>query len=356
MQNDLFENFISEHCDLAESLWERAEGRDFSYRIGEIAFTLRIMVRNLANLHCPAIEHALCSKNENDEWTIYAVDASESDFPLPPEEWILPTNNTDHQRRLHGSPTDDFVLNADELNGIWNLLDRRKKRALYWIRDARNLVEWEAGGPFRLILHWISQNHDYQMLHGAAVDFGTAKILLTGVGGSGKSTTTAAAVHEGYKIAGEDFVIVNKIGDPKAHALYDTLKLTGMALELFPDYAAKAVNPDRPTDEKARIYLSEVSPGCLISRMPLEAIAVLRLGRKKNTDIRPVSPAIALRALAPSTLFLLRNGFNEGFRWIADFVRTVPCYEVILGTDPLEAVGKLSKCEVKSDHRCYANT
>jgi hypothetical protein len=142
---------------------------------------------------------------------------------------------------------------------------------------------------------------------------------------------------DGATTAGEDFVLLSPGKPPIAFALYDTLKLTGMATKVFPEIVAAAANPDRADDEKARIHLLKVLPDRIRPAIPLDAILTLRLGHGGNTHIRPSGPLSAMQALAPSSAFLLRIQMKETLSRIASIARCLPCFEVDLSGNPKEA-------------------
>ena len=66
---------------------------------------------------------------------------------------------------------------------------------------------------------------------------------------------------------------------------------------------------------------------------PLKAIL---LPRSSNEDctVLPIPPVAALRASAPDTARLLPDAGPEVLRCIARLVRSVPCYELLLGSRP----------------------
>ena len=166
---------------------------------------------------------------------------------------------------------------------------------------------------------------------------------MTGPVGSGKSTTTAAAIDHGLETSGEDFVLVEGVTPPVAHAVFDTLKLTGMALGSFPDLAGAAVNPHRPAEEKARVHLGDVAPDRFVAAISVDGLATIRIGHGDRTTWRPVNAVKVLRALAPSTMFLLRTAMEEIFANLGALARGLPCYELELGPDPREVAGALER-------------
>lgn len=244
--------------------------------------------------------------------------------------------------RVHWDPFYRIALVTDETRGIWEMYDGSTRRGLYWVRSAAELPEWEYGAPLRRLIQWHAREGGAQLLHSAAVETGGKGLLLTGPGGSGKSTTTAAFAMAGARIIGEDFVLVDQAVGPVVHPVFDTLKLTGSALRLFPELLARAANADRP-QEKMRIHLTGREGLRFGGPARIEAICALRLRHAPGTLIAPLDKAAMVRALAPSTMFLLRAGMKETFECIAPLVNALPCYSVALGTDPMEAAATISK-------------
>lgn len=171
---------------------------------------------------------------------------------------------------------------------------------------------------------------------------GERGLLLAGAGGSGKSTTTAACLESGLETCGDDFVAVTPGAAPRAHALFDTLKLDAASLARFPRLAAQVAqvaNPELGT--KARIHLSELSPSRLRASCSLEAIVVPRLAPGESTRSAPLPKSAALRALAPSTLFLTRGAESETAAKLAALVRRLPTHELRIGGAPAEAADRV---------------
>ena len=75
----------------------------------------------------------------------------------------------------------------------------------------------------------------------------------------------------------------------------------------------------------------------------MKAIAVPVIGAHAETRVVPVSPARALRELAPSTLFQLPGQGEASIRAIADVARSVPSYTLEVGSDPSQVAGALNE-------------
>jgi hypothetical protein len=93
------------------------------------------------------------------------------------------------------------------------------------------------------------------------------------------------------------------------------------------------------------IYVTDAAPGIPIGGFPLRAVLVPRVvAAEPQTRVVPASPAAALAALAPSTIFQLHPPQPDGLARMAVLVRKVPCYSLELGSDVAripEAIGAL---------------
>ena len=207
------------------------------------------------------------------------------------------------------------------------------------------LPDYERGAPFVLLLHW------WQLLcpppaqppacavHAAAV--GTERdggLLLVGRGGSGKSTTALACLSAGFLYVGDDYCLLQSTADgPWAASLFATGKLSDAMLERFPVFATTVVNPTRTPGEKALLFLDRSFSAHLAAGLPLRAILLPRvLAGGGETRLTPASPAAALQALAPSTIFLFRRSGSEAANLLAQLAgvtRSLPCFHLQLGAD-----------------------
>jgi len=111
-------------------------------------------------------------------------------------------------------------------------------------------------------------------------------------------------------------------------------QLKGVAdLERFPHLANLIENRDRLDTEKAILFLHQHYPDRVVQGFPIKAVLVPKVTGGVDTSSRPISGAIALRALAPSTMFQLRSSKQIAFQNMSNLVKQVPCYVLELGTD-----------------------
>jgi hypothetical protein len=212
--------------------------------------------------------------------------------------------------------------------------------AFWWVPDVATTPLFELAMPFRPIAHWWSETVGLQMVHAAAV--GTPEhggVLLGGVSGSGKSTTALwTLTSDVLRFLGDDYVLVDPDA-PEAFSLYSTAKIHEPDQPRVPHIRAEVVG--RQQEDKLVAFLDEPFADQLVERLPIVAILLPRVGGG-GPAIEPVSAAMALRRLAPSTVLQFRG--NDPARSLAAVRRLVeaaPCFDFALGDDPAATPGAI---------------
>jgi hypothetical protein len=283
---------------------------------------------------CARLTRCLIPGGVGDWLTIGVLSGSEPPFALPPS-WNLPHTDRRHLERLHLSPdgTLSSLYNPDHKQ--WTILDHINRRALLWIEDESLLSFWEEAAPFKAILNWFLGPSHLVLVHGGVVGDGHAGCLLVGPGGSGKSTTVAACFERGLNVCGDDLALVEDSPSGwDAWALYNAIKLdpTGR----IPIGGRLAEAPSTPCGGKRLVRYSDASRAQLVPRLRLAAIVQCVITNRGQSAIKPASPAAVLKALAPSTVFILRGREQKALAKISKLVRTLPCFRLELGTNPAE--------------------
>ncbi len=234
-------------------------------------------------------------------------------------------------------------LNDERFLGVYRLgpdvnilsfLDRRTWRAIYWMEDGELLPYWETTSPLQMILNWWAEGRDLQYVHAAAVGTRQGAVLLTGPGGSGKSSTALACLSSELGYLADDYCLVS-VDPPCVHSLYCTAKLVGEEdFARFPQLSSWVENPQRPQADKAVLNLHKHCPDKLLDQAPLRALVVPQVwpGARRSRLTR-LTGARALVALAPSTLFQLAGTHQGSLSRMARLIRQVPQYRLELGSD-----------------------
>jgi hypothetical protein len=211
--------------------------------------------------------------------------------------------------------------------------DAAASTAWFWAPSAGSMLSWDWASPLRSILHWWLARRGILQVHGGAVGFEDGGLLLVGRGGSGKSTSTLSTIGSELLYAGDDFVALERGETPRVHSLYSSGKLEPHHSLRFPNLAAALVDFARADDEKVIFHVNERFPGTTSRGFPLRAVVVPRVVGGPTTRVVPASPATALAALAPSTVFQLHPPQADALQAMADIVRRVPAFMLELGTD-----------------------
>jgi hypothetical protein len=311
------------------------------YAVGPQVVRLRFAGPTLVEPLTRAIRHLSHDPVDDPDLTVNIWDSATTGVPLSPLLQALVDS-------LYGNPfalltprheiaalSNDRVAATFELgSGVLTLFDRCRNEVVYWVSDPPNLPYYEKGAPFRTTFNWWLSAHGMQCIHAAAVGIEHGAVLLTGRGGSGKSTTALACITSSLKYLSDDYCAFSTTGDPEVFSLYNTGKLTDdVDLERQPHFAPWVVNPERAGDEKYLMYLAEHVPDRIIRQAPLRAIVMPRVTGASRPRLEPVSAAAALRALAPTSMFQLPGSGGDAFFRMAWLARALPCYALECSLD-----------------------
>jgi hypothetical protein len=215
-------------------------------------------------------------------------------------------------------------------------LEEAESQAWFWSQQSSQLPYWEHAAPFRLILSWWLTDLGANLVHGAAVGRPDGGALIVGRGGSGKSTTALLSLLDGLSYAADDYVITERDHEgrgPFVHSAFGSGKLDNEQCKRFPQLQSAIVNKVRGPEEKAVFLVNRFAPEQMASSFPLRAVLVPKITGRPDTRVRPGSSALALAALAPSTIFQLPGDPDTELKAMAEIVRAVPTHVLELGTD-----------------------
>lgn len=304
--------------------------------------TLRIEICGtvLSSIALDPLRHAATSSTAPVDFLVVMIDGKDTGIDGPALDDFALFHNGRKQRGDTGSRRSTLTVSEE-----WNtrcLIDADKRHAIVWFADATTTPEYAIYDQIRNALHWLSYERDFGLFHAAALRLGAVGCLITGKGGSGKSTLTAAAIAHGFDTAGDDFVLIETTTVPRAHAVFDTVKLDDKSLARFPQFEPFIRNPRREADDKAIIHLFDSSRDRIASGFPLHVILHARLTGEQQSRIVRSAPSDAFRALAPSSLFLLRAQGKQVAANCAKLVTRLGTYTFEVGTDIEAAVAELT--------------
>lgn len=277
----------------------------------------------------PALAHLEVEDGKEPELQIHVWDstlAADARPPLPPADPDAPRGAVVY------SEDDGFQIAYQPGLGQMSAFDSGSGRGWFWCRDRDALPFWEPAAPFRQVFHWWFAERDVMLLHGAAVGARAGGVLLVGRGGSGKSTCALASLDSELLYAGDDYVAVALGEAPRVHSVYGSGKLVPDHSRRLPHLPAPSFAGDGDADEKSIFFVNAAFPERMCHGFPLRAVVAPRVTPGEAAFDR-VGPAVALRALAPSTLLQLYPARPEALARMAELLRTVPAYALATGED-----------------------
>jgi hypothetical protein len=331
------------------------------YRIARAVVLLRFAGEALLGPVTPALEHLRLAEPAAPDLTIDLFDSTSTHTPLPflldrfvalvRLRWWEQLGNRREIAGMNGERIRSvFHLGPD----ILSVLDQDEDHAVYWVENAADIPYYETGYPLTVLLNgWFARRNRF-FVHAACLGTEYGSVLLTGKGGSGKSTTTLACLDSGLGLSGDDYCIV----DPEqllAYSVYNTIKLKGSRdVERFAHLKHCIDNLERIDDaengEKAMIFLQRFFPEQLLPCSTLRAILVPRVADQRETVITKAPASHVFKAIMPSTLFQLPGNAQQEFRALANLVRALPAYEIALGRD-IDAIPGVIRAFLQAQER-----
>ncbi|MFO1055440.1 MAG: hypothetical protein U1E53_00565 [Dongiaceae bacterium] len=307
-----------------------AAPRTEHYRLSGLAVEVRYAGTTLHGQLHPALAHAAAPRCTKADLVIQAWSGEGAGAP-PAPGW--PRTAYDAYG-LARDPDGTALVHIEAKERVISSFDAGRRLACFHLPAATPPV-WMRAAPFLQILVWALAGRGSQPLHAAAVGTARGGILLAGPGGAGKSTTALAGLLAGMEFVGDDFIAAACEPEPAAACLYATAKVTEQSLALLPGLDAGRVEA-ASADPKRLVRIDRVA-----ERLPLRAMALPRRGEGRGGAVQPVLPAVAARALALTSVILLRGRPAPALDMAARLARALPCYALELGPDMAAVAGTL---------------
>lgn len=278
----------------------------------------------------PALAHLIAPSDDDDgdALTICLWDSASTGVKPPPPPW----NEAHYGPRgeIRAFNTAELRFAFDLGRGMLYAWSAARRLALCWASDARDLPAYERGAPLLPVWHWWLSGMGDVLLHAAAVSDTGMGVLIVGRGGSGKSTTALACLGAGMDYLGDDYCAASLGARAHIHSLFCTAKVHHDNLHRLP-HLRQAYRLSE--EEKVIFDLRPDFDARLTQCCELRAILVPAFAGQASSSLEPVSPGLAVRALAPSTLFQLAGSNAADFERISSLVKQAPCYRLWLGED-----------------------
>jgi hypothetical protein len=298
----------------------------------------------------PPFRHLAAAGEGAPDLTISLFDTASTGVQAPPPAWepLEAAPGTNPVARLRSQR---FSVLAAARSGALTAAEPAAGEAIFHLPDAARIASIERAAPLRDALQLLMAPRGRSMTHAGAVGRGGRGVLLVGRGGSGKSTLALSCALAGMEIVADDYVLLESGESPVAHAMQSTAKLTedsAARLGLDADLIDRAgFEPTLEGPAKALVDIRTLAPGGLSRQLQIRAIVAPTVSPSQPTyiagrdrlgevepEMRAISAARGLRALAPSTI--VQSGFAGGdaLSVLADLVRRVPSFALELSPEP----------------------
>ena len=299
------------------------------YSIGNQLFKIESYGKFDAKAYLNSLEHLKVVPSEyEDIVTIKIIESATTTSNLP-KEWV----NWEAVNQYNGELTgfeEGYYAMINTHDSLFILLDYQKKTIFFWINDFDTLSLSERASPIRLPLSLWFRNTSLFMCHAAGIGFNGTGVLLTGKGGSGKSTSTLSCLQTQLKYAGDDFVLVDSEKNI-VYSLYNIAKFNTEQLERFEHLKQYVSNVKHIPHEKGQIYINQDFSNEIINSFIVKSILLPTITGKKDTHIGTCSKIDAVKALIPSSVWILRAD-NNSIEKMKKFINSIPTYRLYAGT------------------------
>ncbi len=210
------------------------------------------------------------------------------------------------------------------------IYDPGKRICVVAIQNLQKLPGWVFAAPLRTSIGLALQSHGAQLVHGAAVGHAEGAILITGHGGSGKSTTTLSCLKAGLSVLGDDYVAVRPAqgpgGRPVVYNVFSSLKLR-------PEENGQQAG-EMDNRRKQMLFPFAQNDRLLLNEAPLLAFCAARIGSGNATLIRPMAAEHVSRIAYASTALQISGDDGLTYRRIRVAAEESDgCFELQLGAD-----------------------
>jgi glycosyltransferase involved in cell wall biosynthesis len=324
-QISFFENFLAKFNQAAQKTGEIK----LFFQIAETTLCLNFAGSELVNPLTNALAHLSVPYTSNPDITINVFDSESTGViaPAPPCDWSCFTDRGD----IWGFNSKRIKTAFHWSEYSVNLLDLETNTGVYWVKSSKSFPYWVYSSPFRTLIHWWMEKNNCQLIHAAAVGVDNKAILITGKGGSGKSTTSLTCLNRGLKFLGDDYVIVKKDPVPFVYSLYCSAKINVDDIVNFPELVELSSPKVAEDQEKEVLFIFPKLKELVEIKMPLVAILTPVIQPTEITEITPTNFWPIQRAISFTTITQLPGVGKHTQIYINEFITKLPCFTLKLG-------------------------
>lgn len=193
--------------------------------------------------------------------------------------------------------------------------------------------EWVATRPLlTLCLVELLKRRGLFALHAAAVSLDGHGVLIAGMSGSGKSTTSTALALAGWSFLGDDIVFLRKREGLELLAFADEIDVDAAALDRLPPLRSSVGWPMLPGYGKFQVPPEHLE-GAVIAQCASPHAVVITSGFGADHELARTASEGALLELMPNVLMTHPTATAAQLDILGDLVTTCETYRLVLGAD-----------------------
>ena len=278
-----------------------------------------VMFSSICSLLCPRKENAAYE-------TFYCFRKKSGELlEFLPQELTAPEG-----RFVYDGPEGRFAVSIQF--GFFSLYSAEEQATYIWLCPDKHSLDGFVSHPFHMEFSWWAQRNGLTFLHSACVGANEKGILISGAGGSGKTTLAIAALLSGMLFLSDDYLLVRPGQTPEAIRLYSTAYLTEEILDQLPE-CKKNVYWASDARKKGLLDLASFN-GNVLDRLSLSAVVIPHIAHadrpviEANADIRRLIPLLS------STSYQNRELRNKDvFFNMMRLLKGLPAYHFMLTDD-----------------------
>jgi hypothetical protein len=323
-------------------VWGGVKDRTQVHRlqISETFVELQIAGHLLAQVFLPALAHLLqLADDRPPDITFHLWDGAETGIAPPPPPFTPAAYRRYGQRAVAYDGA--FSLMHAPHAGLLYAYDQSSRQGYFWCRDAAQLSIYERAAPVQTLFHWALREYGWQVIHAAAVGTESGGVLLAGNTGAGKSTTALALLEQRNGHASPPALSQRRQvpGAPVAPARglcpLQLGQIEGGHAGALPGFRSLIQGwDDAYKAGKSLAFLHPTYASRMIQRFPVAALITPRIAHLEQPCLTPAPGPDVFRVLGPSTVIWLPGAEADNYRFTANLVRTLPCYQLDLATEP----------------------
>ena len=303
------------------SIYLTDKGEDRTIKFGSKAIKLHLNVND--GVGALVVKAFIEDESKFPEFTLQ-IWRSTQEIDLPSLTWAHQFLHSDHS--LVFSLTDPFRIAFDKSQGFIFVYDTLKKFGSIWIGADQQISLNSFVTPFRLMLSWMAEDFEAEIVHASSVCFEDKGLLINGPSGSGKSTLALLCLLNGYPMMADDVALVE---GGTIYSIYKYAKVDTVKNPL--DISNISTFKMEDSQESKSIIDLEKFGDKFIQQAGLTAI-ILPIFAHLNHFER-LNSVDAIKLMAPNSLREIMGGNANNFKRLVKIVSSVPVYRMALSTN-----------------------